>query len=131
TFVAALRHDAITAPFTIDRAMTGAIFLEYLRQCLVPTLSAGDIVVMDNLPAHKNPMVRQIIEAAGAGLRYLPAYSPDLNPIEQGFSKLKAHLRKAQERSIDALCQRIGSLLDLFSPAECSNFLLNSGYART
>jgi len=114
TFVAALRHDAITAPFTIDQAMTAAIFIAYLRQCLVPTLSAGDIVVMDNLPAHKNPMVRQIIEAAGAELRYLPPYSPDLNPIEQGFSKLKAHLRKAQERSIDALWQRIGKLLDLF-----------------
>ena len=111
TFVAALRHDAITAPFTIDRAMTSAIFIEYLRQCLVPTLAAGDIVVMDNLPAHKNPMVRLIVEAAGAELRYLPAYSPDLNPIEQAFSKLKAHLRKAQERSIDTLCvNRLGSL---------------------
>ena len=91
TFVAALRHDAITAPFVIDCAMTRAIFLEYLRQCLLPTLSPGDIVVMDNLPAHKGATVRQIIEAAGAELRYLPPYSPDLNPIEQGFSKLKAH----------------------------------------
>ena len=131
TFVAALRHDAITAPFTIDRAMTAAIFIAYLRRCLVPTLSAGDIVVMDNLPAHKNPMVRQIIEAAGAELRYLPPYSPDLNPIEQGFSKLKAHLRKAQERSIDALWQRIGKLLDLFRPDQCANFFANAGYART
>ena len=131
TFVAALRHDAITAPFTIDQAMTAAIFIAYLRQCLVPTLSAGDIVVMDNLPAHKNPMVRQIIEAAGAELRYLPPYSPDLNPIEQGFSKLKAHLRKAQERSIDALWQRIGKLLDLFRPDQCANFFANAGYART
>lgn len=131
TFVAALRHDAITAPFTIDRAMTSVIFIEYLRQCLVPTLTAGDIVVMDNLPAHKNPMVRQIIEAGGAELRYLPAYSPDLNPIEQAFAKLKAHLRKAQERSIDTLWPRIGKLLDLFKPAECANFLVNAGYART
>jgi transposase len=130
TFLAALRHDAITAPFVIDRAMTGAIFVEYLRQCLVPTLSPGDIVVMDNLPAHKNAAVRQIIETAGAELRYLPPYSPDLNPIEQGFSKLKAHLRKAQERSIDALWQRIGQLLDLFQPGECANFFANSGYAR-
>ena len=130
TFVAALRHDAITAPFVIDRAMTAAIFLEYIRQCLLPTLSPGDIVVMDNLPAHKNPGVRQLIEAAGAELRYLPPYSPDLNPIEQGFSKLKAHLRKAQERSINALWQRIGKLLDLFQPAECANFFANSGYAR-
>jgi transposase len=131
TFVAGLRRDGIAAPFVIDRAMTRVIFVEYLRQCLVPTLQPGDIVVMDNLPAHKGGVVRQIIEAAGAELRYLPAYSPDLNPIEQGFAKLKAHLRKARERSIDALCQRIGSLLDLFSPAECSNFLVNNGYART
>jgi transposase len=131
TFVAGLRHDGITAPFVIDCAMTRAIFLEYLRQCLVPTLHPGDIVVMDNLPAHKGEAVRQIIEAAGAELRYLPAYSPDLNPIEQAIAKLKAHLRKAQERSIDALCFRIGKLIDLFQPHECANFFANSGYART
>jgi transposase len=131
TFLAGLRHDAITAPFVIDRAMTGAIFREYLRRCLVPTLHPGDIVVMDNLPAHKNAAVRQIIEAAGAELRYLPAYSPDLNPIEQAIAKLKAHLRKAQERSIDTLWQRIGKLLDLFHPLECANFFANSGYPRT
>jgi len=111
--------------------MTGAIFVEYLRQCLVPTLCPGDIVVMDNLPAHKNAAVRRIIEAAGAELRYLPAYSPDFNPIEQAFAKLKAHLRKAQERSIDSLWQRIGKLLDLFQPGECANFFVNAGYART
>ncbi len=111
--------------------MTAAIFIEYVRQCLVPTLQPGDIVVMDNLPAHKNAAVRQIIEAAGAELRYLPPYSPDLNPIEQAFAKLKAHLRKAQERSIDALWPRIGKLLDLFRPVECANFFANSGYART
>jgi transposase len=131
TFVAGLRHDGIAAPFVIDRAMTRTIFLEYLRQCLVPTLRAGDIVVMDNLPAHKGGEVRAIIEAAGAELRYLPAYSPDLNPIEQAIAKLKAHLRKAQERSIDALCRRIGSLLDLFHPNECASFFANAGYART
>ena len=131
TFVAGLRHDGITAPFVIDCAMTRAIFVEYLRQCLIPTLQPGDIVVMDNLPAHKGGTVRQIIEAAGAELRYLPAYSPDLNPIEQGFSKLKAHLRKAQERTIDTLWQRIGKLLDLFQPQECANFFANAGYART
>lgn len=130
TFVAGLRQGAITAPFVIDCAMTRAIFLEYLRQCLVPTLAPGDIVVMDNLPAHKGAAVRQVIEAAGAELRYLPPYSPDFNPIEQGFSKLKAHLRKAQERSIDALWQRIGKLLDLFQPSQCANFFANSGYAR-
>jgi transposase len=128
TFLAALRHDAITAPFVIDRAMTGAIFVEYVRQCLLPTLRPGDIVVMDNLPAHKNAAVRPLIEAAGAELRYLPPYSPDLNPIEQAIAKLKAHQRKAQERSIDALWRRIGRLLDLFQPAECANFFVNSGY---
>jgi transposase len=131
TFVAGLRQDGITAPFVIDRPMTSAIFVEYLRQCLVPTLTPGDIVVMDNLPAHKNPAVQQIIEAAGAELRYLPPYSPDLNPIEQAFAKLKAHLRKAQERSIDTLWPRIGKLLDLFKPNECRNFFANSGYARS
>jgi transposase len=131
TFVAALRRDAITAPFVIDRAMTSAIFIEYVRQCLVPTLAPGDIVVMDNLQPHKNPKVRQLIEAAGAELRFLPPYSPDLNPIEQAFAKLKAHLRKAQERSLDALWQRIGILLDLYKPTECANFFANSGYARS
>ena len=131
TFVAGLRHDAITAPFVIDKAMNRTIFLEYLRRCLVPTLSPGDIVVMDNLPAHKGAAVRQIIEAAGAELRFLPPYSPDFNPIEQAFSKLKAHLRKAQERSLDTLWQRIGKLLDLFQPTECKNFFANSGYARS
>jgi transposase len=131
TFVAALRADAITAPFVIDRAMTSAIFIEYVRQCLVPTLQPGDIVVMDNLQPHKNPKVRQLIEAAGAELRFLPPYSPDLNPIEQAFAKLKAHLRKAQERSLDALWQRIGILLDLYKPTECANFFANSGYARS
>ena len=123
TFLAGLRQDGITAPFVIDRAMTRAIFLEYLRQCLGPTLAPGDIVVMDNLPAHKGEAVRQIIETAGAELRYLPAYSPDLNPIEQFIAKLKAHLRKAQERSIDGLCQRIGQLLDRFQPQEYAKLL--------
>jgi transposase len=131
TFLAGLRHDAITAPFVIDKAMNRTIFLEYLRQCLVPTLQPGDIVVMDNLPAHKGPAVRQIIEAAGAELRYLPPYSPDLNPIEQAFAKLKAHLRKAQERTLDTLWPRIGLLIDLFRPGECANFFANAGYART
>jgi len=131
TFVAGLRHDAITAPFVIDRAMTSVIFIEYVRRCLVPSLSPGDIVVMDNLQPHKNAKVRELIEAAGAELRFLPAYSPDLNPIEQAFAKLKAHLRKAQERSVETLYQRIGTLLDLFRPTECANFFVKSGYART
>jgi transposase len=131
TFVAGLRQDGITAPFVIDCAMNGAIFVEYVRQCLAPTLKPGDIVVMDNLPAHKIGQIREIIEAAGAELRYLPPYSPDLNPIEQAFSKLKAHLRKAQERSLDRLWQRIGKLIPLFNPSECANFFANAGYART
>lgn len=131
TFVAALRRDEITAPFVIDRPMNAVIFIEYVRRCLVPTLSPGDIVVMDNLAAHKVEQVRQIIEAAGAELRYQPAYSPDLNPIEQAFAKLKAHLRKAKERTIPALYDRIGRTLDLFSSIECRNFLANAGYAPT
>ena len=126
TFVAALRHNAITAPFVIDEPMNATIFLTYLEQCLVPTLNPGDIVVMNNLSAHKNENVRRIIETAGAELRYLP---PDLNPIEQAFAKLKAHLRKAAERSISALWDRIGSTLDTFSPEECKNFFRHVGYA--
>ena len=131
TFVAGLRQDGITAPFVIDCAMNGAIFIEYIRQCLAPTLKPGDIVVMDNLPAHKSERIREIIEAAGAELRYLPPYSPDLNPIEQAFAKLKAHLRKAQERSLDGLWQRIGKIIPCFVPKQCANFFANAGYART
>lgn len=131
TFVAALRHDGIVAPFVIDRPMNAVIFVEYVRQCLVPTLLPGDIVSMDNLAVHKVEQVRQLIEAAGAELRYLPSYSPDFNPIEQAFAKLKAHLRKARERSIPALYDRIGTTLDLYTPQECQNYFANSGYAST
>jgi transposase len=129
TFVAGLRCDAITAPFVIDRPMNSAIFKAYLEQCLVPTLRTGDIVVMDNLSSHKSDEVREIIEAAGAMLLYLPPYSPDFNPIEQAFAKLKAHLRKAAERSIPGLWDRIGAILDTFSAAECQNFFSHAGYA--
>jgi transposase len=131
TFVAGLRCDAVTAPFVIDRPMNGAIFRAYLEHCLIPTLAPGDIVIMDNLPAHKVAGVRDAIEAAGARLAYLPPYSPDFNPIEQFFAKLKALLRKAAERSIEALWDRIGQLLDAFSPEECANYLRNAGYAPT
>jgi transposase len=131
TFVAGLRCDAITAPFVIDRPMNGPIFRTYLERCLIPTLTPGDIVIMDNLPAHKVAGVRETIEAAGARLVYLPPYSPDFNPIEQFFAKLKALLRKAAERSIDALWDRIGLLLDAFSPEECRNYLRHAGYAST
>jgi transposase len=128
TFVAGLRCSEITAPFVIDRPMNGAIFLAYIHQCLVPTLTRGDIVVMDNLSSHKVAGVREAIEAAGATLRYLPPYSPDLNPIELVFAKLKALLRKAAERSVDALWHRIGTLLDAFTPGECANYLRHDGY---
>jgi transposase len=121
TFVAGLRLDGLTAPFVIDCAMNGAIFSEYLRRCLVPTLRPGDIVILDNLPAHKQNHMRQIIEAAGATLRYLPPYSPDLNPIEQSFAKIKTHLRKAKERTIPALYERIGRALETFQSREFLN----------
>jgi transposase len=129
TFVAGLRCDAVTAPFVIDRPMNGPIFRTYLERCLIPTLTPGDIVIMDNLSSHKVAGVREAIEAAGAKLVYLPPYSPDLNPIEQLFAKLKALLRKAAERSIEALWATIGRLLDAFSPAECANYLRHAGYA--
>ena len=128
TFLAALRCSGITAPFVIDHPMDGAIFLAYVRQCLVPTLTAGDIVVMDNLKPHKVAGVREAIEAAGATLRYLPPYSPDLNPIELLFAKLKALLRKAAEREIAALWDRIGNLLDVITPEECTNYFRHDGY---
>jgi transposase len=129
TLVAGLRLDGLTAPFVVDCAMNGAIFIEYLRQCLVPTLRPGDIVIIDNLPAHKGDQVRQSIEAAGATLRYLPPYSPDLNPIEQSFAKIKAHLRQAKERTIPALYDRIGRALETFEPREFPNYFRNAGYA--
>lgn len=128
TFVAALRHDRIDAPCVIDCPMNGEIFVAYVTQFLAPTLSPGDIVIMDNLPAHKVKGVAEAIEARGASVRYLPPYSPDLNPIEQMFSKFKALLRKAAERCVDALWITIGKLLDNFSKAECLNYIKNSGY---
>ena len=131
TFTAALRFDGVVAPFVIDKPMNGAIFAEYIRQCLVPALRRGDIVVMDNLPAHKNERIREMIEAAGAELRYLPPYSPDLNPIEQFFAKFKAMMRKAKERTVPALYDRIGAILDRCPVHECPNYFANSGYAPT
>ena len=129
TFVGGLRLAGMTAPMVLDGPMDGPAFLAYVEQVLVPTLQPGDIVVLDNLPAHKPAEVRQTIEAAGAELRYLPPYSPDLNPIEQVFAKLKLLMRKAAERSTDATWRRIGSLLDAFPPHECANYLKNSRYA--
>ena len=131
TFVAGLRHDGIVAPFLIDGAMNGPIFLAYIEQCLAPTLGRRDIVIMDNLPAHKVAGVIEAIEALGASVLYLPSYSPDLNPIEQFFSKLKALLRQAAERTIPNLCRRIRLLLRTVCPEECANFLRHAGYVST
>ena len=129
TFLAALRCDRIEAPCVIDGPINGVTFLAYVEQSLLPTLSVGDIVIMDNLGSHKRQAIRQLIRTAGAKLFFLPPYSPDLNPIEQVFAKLKTLLRKADERTIEATWRRIGSLLDCFTPAECANYLKNSGYA--
>ncbi len=128
TFIAGLRHDAITAPLVLDGPMNGAAFLAYIETCLCPTLQPGDIVVADNLSCHKVQGVRAAIEAMGATLRYLPPYSPDLNPIEKMFSKLKALLRKAAKRTMDSLWTEIGRILELFTSNECSNYFASCGY---
>ena len=128
TFVGALRHDGIIAPWVIDGPINGDSFRTYVEQVLVPELRPDDIVVMDNLGSHKAPAIRQAIRAAGAKLFYLPAYSPDLNPIEQVIAKLKHLLRKAAERTKEAVWRRIGSLLEQFTPHECENYIRNSGY---
>ena len=129
TLLAALRADRIDAPCVIDGPINGASFLAYVEQVLVPALKPGDIVIIDNLGSHKGKAVRHAIRAAGAKLFFLPPYSPDLNPIEQVFAKLKTLLRKAAERTIEATWKRIGALLQSFSPAECANYFANAGYA--
>ena len=129
TFLAALRHDRIDAPCVIDGPINGKLFTAYVEQFLVPTLAPGDVVIMDNLGSHKGAAVRKAIRSAGAKLLFLPAYSPDLNPIEQVFAKLKLLLRKAAERSVEATWKRTGSLLDAFPPHECANYFKNAGYA--
>ena len=131
TFLAALRIEGIAAPGVIDGPINGEAFLAYVEQILIPTLRPGDIVIIDNLGSHKGKAVRQAIRAAGAKLFFLPAYSPDLNPIEQVFAKLKALLRKAAERTIEATWKRIGALLNEFTPQECANYFKNAGYAST
>jgi transposase len=128
TFVAGLRSHGLTAPLVLDGPMTGEVFRAYVEQMLAPSLVPDDVVVMDNLAAHKVSGVREAIEAAGASLLYLPPYSPDLNPIEQLFAKLKALLRKAAARTKDALWATIGDLVEAFTPDECRNYLNNSGY---
>jgi transposase len=128
TFIAGLRMGELTAPMVLDGPMDGEAFLMYVQQFLCPTLQAGDIVIADNLPSHKVAGVKEAIAATGATVRYLPPYSPDLNPIENLFSKLKALLKKAAHRSIDALWNSIGPLLGAFSSAECANYFKAAGY---
>ena len=129
TFVGGLRLGGMTAPLVLDGPMTGGWFLAYVEQVLVPTLRPGDIVILDNLAAHKNAAIRAAIEAAGASLRLLPPYSPDLNPIENAFAKLKAQLRKAAARTIDELWNTIAKAIDTFTPPECANYFAAAGYA--
>jgi transposase len=128
TFVGALRLTGMTAPFVLDGAMTGEWFLAYAQKVLAPTLRSGDVVILDNLPAHKGVAVREAIEATGARLLFLPPYSPDFNPIENAFAKLKALLRKAAARTVDELWRVIGQCIDAFTPAECANYFANCGY---
>jgi len=129
TFLAALRSDRIDAPCVIDGPINGESFLAYVEQVLVPALKPGDIVIIDNLGSHKGKTVRRAIRAAGAKLFFLPPYSPDLNPIEQVFAKLKTLLRKAAERTVEATWRRIGALLQCFTADECANYFANAGYA--
>jgi transposase len=129
TFLAALRWDGMTAPAVFDGPINGRSFTAYVEQVLVPSLRPGDIVILDNLGSHKGMAARDAIEAAGAELRFLPPYSPDLNPIEQVFAKLKTLLRRAAPRTRQTLWERIGSLLDHFPADECQNYIVNAGYA--
>jgi putative transposase len=130
TFLAALRHDRVEAPWLLDGPINGETFRLYVEKVLVPTLRAGDIVIMDNLGSHKGWAIRRAIRAADAKLFFLPKYSPDLNPIEQLFAKLKHLLRNVAARSFDAVTAAIGQLLDRFTPQECANYFKNSGYER-
>jgi transposase len=131
TFLAALRHDRIDAPWLIEGPIDGESFQTYIEKVLVPTLRPGDIVVIDNLGSHRSKAVRRLIRSVGAKLFFLPKYSPDLNPIEQVFAKLKHLLRKAQARTVEAVCTAIGQLLGSFTPGECTNYFKNAGYGLT
>jgi transposase len=128
TFVGALRAEGFVAPLTVDGPINGQLFLAWVQQQLVPTLLMGDVVIMDNLSSHKVAGVREAIESAGAELRYLPPYSPDLNPIELAFSKLKKLLRDGAQRTVDKLWELCGTILDEFTPAECRNYFRHCGY---
>jgi transposase len=131
TFLAALRHDRIEAPWVLDGPINGEAFAVYVETQLVKTLKPGDIVVIDNLRCHKNKKVRRLIRAAGAHLIFLPPYSPDLNPIEQVFAKIKHLMRKAMTRTVEAALAHLAKVLEMVTPKECSNYLKNSGYAAT
>ena len=128
TFVGGLRTTGMVAPMVLDGPINGAAFLAYVEQVLVPELSAGDIVIMDNLGSHKGKAVREAIATAGASLLFLPPYSPDFNPIENAFARLKALLRQAAERTVDGLWSAIARFIDLFTPAECRNYFVAAGY---
>ena len=128
TLVAGLRMTGMIAPMVLDGPINGDWFEAYVRHVLVPELRPGDVVIMDNLSSHKRPIVQELIEAAKARLLFLPPYSPDFNPIEKAFSRLKAMLRKIGERSVSGLWNRIGSLVDIFQPAECANYFIACGY---
>jgi len=129
TFIAALRHDGLTAPWIIDAPMNRNIFETYVETQLAPTLAPGDVVILDNLSSHKSERAKAILKERGAWFVFLPPYSPDLNPIEMAFAKLKAHLRRIKARSIDDLWRAVGNICDLYSPEECWNFLKHAGYA--
>lgn len=131
TFLAALRHDRVEAPWLLDGPINGERFLIYVEQVLTPTLTPGDLVVMDNLGSHKGKAVRKAIRRAGARLLFLPQYSPDLNPIEQLFAKLKHHLRRDQPRSRDAVCDALAAALNTVTDRQCSNYFTHAGYEPT
>lgn len=131
TFLAALRHDRIDAPWLLNGPIDGQSFRTYVEKVLVPTLEPGDVIMIDNLGSHRGKPIRQAIRSAGAKLFFLPKYSPDLNPIEQVFAKLKHLLRKAAARTPEAVCDCIGQLLDTYTPQECANYLKNAGYELT
>ena len=131
TFLAALRHDRIDAPFVLDGPINGDSFLLYVETQLAPTLKTGDVVILDNLSSHKGKAVRKAVRAVGAHLLFLPPYSPDLNPIEQVFAKLKHMMRRAAERTVERTWRRLGALLKRFSQSECGRYFVNSGYAST
>lgn len=128
TFIAGLRHDGMTAPWVLDGPMDGDAFITYIKTQLAPTLQKGDVVVLDNLPAHKVAAAKAAIKGRGAWMLFLPSYSPDFNPIEMAFSKLKAHMKRLALRTVEDLWKGVGKILELFSKQECSNFFAASGY---